>query len=66
MGTTTIPHINRSMLTLEKQISDMEVVTAPQVTARKAGQMEEVSLQDTVVDRKQEVKILQVAQRYAS
>jgi hypothetical protein len=54
------------MLISEKQITDMGVVTAPRPTVRKAGQMVEVSLLDTVVARKQEVKILQVAQRYAS
>ena len=43
----------------------MEAVTPPQPTVRKAGQMAEVSLLDTVVAHRLEVRTLQVAQRYA-
>lgn len=65
MGKNPLPQDYRPLLTLNQQITDMEVAIPPQHTARKAGQMEVVSLQDMVEARKQEVKILLVAQRYA-
>jgi hypothetical protein len=61
-----IVHTYKLVLTSIQQITDMEVVTPPQLTARKAGQMAAVLLQEMAVALKQEVKILLVAQRYAT
>jgi hypothetical protein len=44
----------------------MEVAIPQQLMARKEGQMAEVSLQDMEAARKEEVKILQEAQKYAN
>jgi hypothetical protein len=53
------------ILTYYQQVTDMVAVTQPRHMAHKEGQMEVGLLQDTVVARRLEVKILQVAQRYA-
>ena len=66
MGTITPPHYAPKLLIFNQQVMDMEVVIPPRLMARKEGQMAEVLLQDTVVRRKGEVKILQVAQRHAN